>query len=252
MTPTFKWFDTVQIFSSEIHYERLQNVTSAVPLPPAPEGWGKVIFSLCVLVHTSTREGGSPSQVWMGGVPHPSSGWGLCTHPPPPPERACHRPDMLWSVCLLHFTHPVLTGKEVGTSSSSWWEVPPSSPTGEGVPSSTPWWGTLHQGLHWSTLPIRDWMRVCPPPHRGLDGGLPPPPRKSKPQTGYAAVGTPLAFHAVGLFLYYKHSLLTNRQIWAQVSQWPLSYQALFRRKEQNNIVNKYLCTRRPCFASAT
>ena len=88
-----------------------------------------------------------------------------------------------------------------------------------------------------------------PPPHRGLDGSL--PPQKSKPQTGYAAVSTPLAFHAVGLFLYYKHSLLANWQIWAQVSQWPLSYQALFRRKEQNNIVNKYLCTRRrPCIAS--
>ena len=36
-------------------------------LLPASEGWGKVIFSLCVSVHTST--GG-------GGVPHFRSGWG--------------------------------------------------------------------------------------------------------------------------------------------------------------------------------
>ena len=49
---------------------------------------GKVIFSLCVSIHTST--GSTPSRVWtgegysslvwIGGVPNPSCGWGV-PHP---------------------------------------------------------------------------------------------------------------------------------------------------------------------------
>ena len=60
---------------------------SFVSLPPASEGWGKVIFSLCVSVNTSTGGGGTPSQVWIGGtpsqvwtgmgVPNHRSGWGV-------------------------------------------------------------------------------------------------------------------------------------------------------------------------------
>ena len=42
-------------------------------LPPASEGWGKVIVSLCVSVHTST--GGTPFQVYVG-YPLPRSRWG--------------------------------------------------------------------------------------------------------------------------------------------------------------------------------
>ena len=76
-------------------------------LPPASEGWGKVIFSLCVSVHTLMGGGvphlrsgwvGTPSQVWLGGypipglaggypisglaggVPHLRSGWGELPH----------------------------------------------------------------------------------------------------------------------------------------------------------------------------
>ena len=51
-------------------------------LPPASEGWRKVMFSLC----PPFRGGGTPSQVWVGGgypisglgrgVPHPRSRWG--------------------------------------------------------------------------------------------------------------------------------------------------------------------------------
>ena len=41
-------------------------------LPPASEGWGKVLFSVCLSVHISG--GGYPSQVWGG--PHPRSGQG--------------------------------------------------------------------------------------------------------------------------------------------------------------------------------
>ena len=39
-------------------------------LPPTSEGWGKVIFSVCVSIHTSTGGGGvPPSQVQVGGTP---------------------------------------------------------------------------------------------------------------------------------------------------------------------------------------
>ena len=40
-------------------------------LPPASEGWGKVIFSVCP--HLQGGEG-TPSQVWVRGIPHPRSG----------------------------------------------------------------------------------------------------------------------------------------------------------------------------------
>ena len=55
-------------------------LSKIVFLPPASEGCGKVLFSVCLSVHTSTRGGGVPwsgpdgggypSQVWMvgGGV----------------------------------------------------------------------------------------------------------------------------------------------------------------------------------------
>ena len=51
-------------------------------LPTASEGWGKVIFSLCVSVHTrgvpqpGPEGGGTPIQPWTGGTPS-SLGWGL-------------------------------------------------------------------------------------------------------------------------------------------------------------------------------
>ena len=44
-------------------------------LPPASEGWGKVLFSVCLSVHTSTGGGGgTPSQVWVRGYPFPDLG----------------------------------------------------------------------------------------------------------------------------------------------------------------------------------
>ena len=43
----------------------------AVYLPPASEGWGKVLFSVCLSVHISGG-GGTPSQVGVeGGYPGP-------------------------------------------------------------------------------------------------------------------------------------------------------------------------------------
>ena len=41
-------------------------------LPPASEGWGKVLFSVCLSVHTSTGGGGLPQPgLDGGGVPRP-------------------------------------------------------------------------------------------------------------------------------------------------------------------------------------
>ena len=74
-------------------------------LPPASEGWGKVLFSVCQFTSRrgegtpSCRQGGgggTPSQVrmgggwwvlhftsgwWGGGYPHPRSGWGVGVSP---------------------------------------------------------------------------------------------------------------------------------------------------------------------------
>ena len=47
-------------------------------LPPASKGRGKVLFSVCLSVHTLMGGRGYPSQVWMvGAVPWPGldGGW---------------------------------------------------------------------------------------------------------------------------------------------------------------------------------
>ena len=36
-------------------------------LPPASEGWGKVLFSVCLSVHTSTGGEGGPRSRFLGG-----------------------------------------------------------------------------------------------------------------------------------------------------------------------------------------
>ena len=80
-------------------------------LPPASEGWGKVLFSVCLSVHISgggtpvRSRGGTPSQVWSGGrgdpIPglvggypgvHPMtrSGWGT------PPGTGMGYPPRTW------------------------------------------------------------------------------------------------------------------------------------------------------------
>ena len=71
-------------------------------LPPASQGWGKVLFSVCLSVHIS---GGVP-QSGLGGVPHPKSGGypipGLDGVPPsqtwdgvPPPRPGTGYPRIL-------------------------------------------------------------------------------------------------------------------------------------------------------------
>ena len=71
---------------------QLVSILPCLFLPPASEGWEKVIFSLCASVHTSTRgcpilpQGVcTPSHVWTGGgYPIPSRGGGTL---PPYPRR---------------------------------------------------------------------------------------------------------------------------------------------------------------------
>ena len=71
----------------------MEEVLQVLPnlLPPASEGWGKVIFSLCMSVHTLTGgEGGVPCPAdGVGGIPIPGQdrgypisgpGWGGYLH----------------------------------------------------------------------------------------------------------------------------------------------------------------------------
>ena len=51
-------------------------------LPPASEGWGKVLFSVCLSVNTSTGGRGVPQSGLDGGGGVPRSGldgWGILT-----------------------------------------------------------------------------------------------------------------------------------------------------------------------------
>ena len=73
-------------------------------LPPASEGWGKVLFSVCLSVHI--LGGGTPVRSG-GGVPHPRSGEG-------------GTPSQVWP--------------EGGTPSQVWMGIPPWLDLGWGTP----------------------------------------------------------------------------------------------------------------------
>ena len=47
-------------------------------LPPASEGWGKVLFSVCTPARSGWLGGGTPARFgWLGGVPQPGlDDWG--------------------------------------------------------------------------------------------------------------------------------------------------------------------------------
>ena len=124
-------------------------------LPPASEGWGKVIFSLCVSVYTSMRGTPFPGQDEGegtpfpcqdgGGAPLPRSGWGV------PPVRTGWGRDM-------RYPFPGQDGK---------------------IPHPRAGWGTPCQD--WMGYPHWDWIGVPPvstgwsTPWLRLDGGYPIP-----------------------------------------------------------------------------
>ena len=137
------------------------NSTQPNFLPPASEGWGKVIFSVC----PHLRGGGYPISGLGRGVPHPRSGWWGGGVP--------HLRSGWWGGGVPHSRSQWLGG---GTPSQVWM-------VGRGVPHPrSGWWGG-------GGYPIQ-----------GLDGGggyleYPPPIRQSSiANTCYAASGVPLAF----------------------------------------------------------
>ena len=174
-------------------------------LPPASEGWGKVIFT--ARVH-STREGniytweclsvdhcrggvphprsggypisglvagGTPSQVWLEGVPQPRSGLGGC----PIPGLAREVP------------HP-RSGRGI-----------PHPRSGQGVPHPRSGWGEPHPRSGWGGYPIPGLAEGGTPfqvwgylgyhlPRPGMGYPLPRPemgyPSLPRPEVGFAPI----------------------------------------------------------------
>ena len=159
-------------------------------LPRASEEWGKVIFSVCLSVHTrrgvppSGPDGrnvppsfpmrGYPNPVLMGGTPilpkQVTPHWDWMGAPPPsssgldvpPPVRTGWIPPL-----GLHgyppnqdrMGYPPPTIRTEWVLPQSELDAPPPPSRLDGVPPSPCW----------------DWMGYPPPPS-GLDGGTPPPP----------------------------------------------------------------------------
>ena len=94
---------------------------TVILLPPASEGWGKVIFSLCMSVHTSMGVG-TPSQVWVGEYPVPGLGGG------PPVPGVGGTPSQVWVEGYL------IPGLDGGYPSSQVWIV-------GGTWARSEWWG---------------------------------------------------------------------------------------------------------------
>ena len=135
---------------------RLSAVTSVHTtfLPPASEGWGKVIFSLCVSVHTSTGGGGGAGYPIPGldrgqeGYPITGLGGGYPGYPTARSGWWGYPPGQVWIV--------------TPTARSGWWGVPRISP-GQvwmvGVPGVPP-------------LARTGWLvGYLGSPQPGLDGG---------------------------------------------------------------------------------
>ena len=101
-------------------------------LPPASEGWGKVIFSVCPHLWGHPVPGldrGAPSHVWTRGTP---SCWQGDT-----PSRTG------WGILIqgwMGYSPPSKTGWGTHLSKTGW-GTPPSSP-GWGKPPSRTGWGT--------------------------------------------------------------------------------------------------------------
>ena len=131
-------------------------------LPPASEGGGKVIFSLCVSVHI-LMEGGTPSGQPGGvpqsgpdwGVPHPRSGWG---YPILGPDGRGIPLSQVW---------------KGGTPSKIRMGVPLSKLDGVLLSLKSGWSTPLPIETGWGTPPI--WAGCGTPSYPGLDG-VPLPP----------------------------------------------------------------------------
>ena len=156
---------------------------------PHPKDGGKVLFSVCLSVHTSTR-----------GLPHPSSRWGDT----PSQVQVGGTPSSWWGYPIPGLDGGYLIpGPGRGDTPSSWQGGTPSS--WNGVPHPRSRWG--YPGVPpdrtgWGTPATQDWMRsppgldVVPLFHPGLDVVTPPPPIRlsSIASTCYVAGGIPLAF----------------------------------------------------------
>ena len=159
---------------------------------------GKVMFSVCVSVHT--RRGGTPSSwwwrgtlsSWWWGVPHPADGRGGY----PIQLVVGGTPAWTWMGGYLgyplaggpHPGYPLAGGPTWGTPQQGephLWYPLAGGPT-QGTPAGGPTWGTIPPGRGsptWGT------------PHRGTPPGVPPPPPPTSTAcTCYTVGGMPLAF----------------------------------------------------------
>ena len=135
-------------------------------VPPASERWGKVLFSVCLSVHTSMRGGGYPSQVWMVGGGYPGMVWmvGAGGYPSQVWMMGWY-PSQVWMVRgyssqvwmvggYLGYPQPGLDGGgippgQVWMVGGTWVSpepgldgVPPPTMTGWGTPPTMTGWGT--------------------------------------------------------------------------------------------------------------
>ena len=191
--------------------------TSYEFLPSASEGWGKVLFSVCLSVHTSTGgvpqpgldRGGYPGQVWMvGGGRYPSQVWMVGGVPQSGLDGGGY-PSQVWvggypgQVWMVGVPRPGLDGG--GYPSQVWMVGVPRVPPGQiwivggypgyppsqvwmvGVPQVTPslarsgWWGVPWPGLDGGgTLARSGWWGRYPSQVWMVGGTLSNPP----PQPG--------------------------------------------------------------------
>ena len=144
-----------------------RNNVGSILLPPASEGWGKVLFSVCQstlpqggVPHLRSRWGGYSIPGLDRGEPHPMSGWGGT------PSKVCMRGVPHPSSGLGGVPHP-RSGWEGGTPSQVW---PGGYPMGWGTP----------QDLGWGTPWTMDWV---PSPRPGMGYPLGPGMGYPLPQT---------------------------------------------------------------------
>ena len=141
-------------------------------LPPASEGRGKIIFSLCVSVHTSTRGGVPCPPERGGGVPHPRSR--MEEGYPHLKSRTGGTPSQ-----VQDGGYPYLGSRMGGYPYLGSRKGYPISGQG-GMPSQDR--GYPIPGQDWGLHPCQDWMEVPNSPIR-TGWGTPPPPGSGDGET---------------------------------------------------------------------